>query len=190
MRRYSRKVSAWGGGGGGSNFVALPLAEADLPTSSGTGNNPPEMTRGTSTGTQTTNTPKPVRTYAKFSATGPESLMWTRQAPTNYRSGGEVYLDWKSATGTANAVQWKVAVAPVLPGTDDDALVFNAATIGSGTTTATVQGRIVRTTLRPTVSGMAPGRQYTLMVGRHATGAADTMTSDAILTTVGWSYSG
>ena len=190
MRRYNRKVSAWGGGGGGSNYVVLPLPQADLSTATADGNRPPELFRMLSTGAATANTPKVAKTYARFASTGVEVLQWTRHAPLNYRSGGEVYIDWKSATGTSGAVQWKCAFAPVLPSTDDDAIVYNAATIGSGTTTATAQGKIVRTTLRPSVSGLQAGRMYTLMVGRHATGAADTMGGDAVLTALGWSYTG
>lgn len=192
MRRYIRKVSAWGGAAGGAPYIDLPVPQIDLPTASGTGNAIPEVVREASTATaQTANAPKPVRTYLKFSATGPESVMWTKIAPGNYRSGGTVLINWKSATGTSNAVVWKTAFASVVPSsTDDDVLRFNAVTLGSGTPTATVQGRIVQTTLSPAVSGLSAERQYTLMIGRHATGAADTMTSDAILTTAGWKYIG
>ena len=190
MRRYVRKVSAWGGGGGGSSYEPLPLPQCDLPTASGSGNTPAELVREQSAATgTTTNSPKPVRTYAKFAATGAESVMWTRQVPSAYRSGGTFQINWKSATGTSGAVQWAVAFAPVVPGsTDDDVLRFNAVTVGSGTTVPGTQGQIIQTTLTPAASGMAAGRQYTALIRRHATGAADTSGSDAILTTAGWTY--
>ena len=187
MRRYFRKVSTYPGRGSSSTsssgYILLPIPQADLPNASGTVNNPAEMIREVSTATnRPANTPKVTRTYARFDPSTAEHLMWTRKAEANWGTPVYVDLEWKSATGTTNAVQWKAAIAPEVPGTtDDDIAIFNAAVLGSGQTCATAQGKSKQLTLTVSATGVAADRQYTVMIGRHATGAADTHASDAIL---------
>jgi hypothetical protein len=184
----------WGGSGGGGGpltaYVRLPIEGATLPDASGSGNNPPEIVREISSGSQTTNSPKNTQTLAKFDAATDESLMWTLILPGNYTAGGTLRLIWKAASATSGATFWKGSIAVSTDSsTDDDAIVFNTVTGTSGTAPAS-QGQTLSTTIALTTTNMAANRKATIFVGRDAdaTLGTDDMTGDAILCAVTFEY--
>ena len=165
-------------GGGGAVPIPLRIEAATLPDGTGTGNNPPELVREVSTGTQTANTPKVTRTYAAFDAATDEHLSWTFMLPPNWTAGGTIRLKWKARTATSGAVVWKAgAVATIDGSSDDDASVYTAADLAAGSTAPATQGQSVEVTIPITTTGFAAGRWITLFIGRDAGG----MTGDAIL---------
>lgn len=189
----------WGGTGGAGGvsstqtfYVPLRIEAATLPDATGTINNPPEIVREISSGSQTSNSPKRSVTKAKFDAATDEHLMWTGIIPGNYASGGSLLLIWKAASATSGATFWKASIAVTVDSsTDDDAIVFNTVTGTSGTAPAT-QGQTLSTTITLTTTNMSANRLYTIFVGRDADGTlgTDDMTGDAELLSVVFSYVG
>lgn len=175
-------------GAGTSRDLRLLIASATLPDGSGTINNPPEIVREVSSG-QTTNTPKATRTFAKFDASTDEHLCWNFEMPSDYSSGGTLTLIWKAATATSGDVIWKAGIAPTInSSTDDDAVAFTAADLSSASTAPGTQGQSVAPTITLTMTNVTANRNVTIFVGRDADNASDTMTGDAILMAVLFTY--
>lgn len=187
----------WGGVGGGGGVsstqtfvMELPIGAADLPDATGSGNNPPEILRDVSTGSQTSNSPKSTTTKARYDAATDEHLMWTRIIPANYSSGGTLRLIWKAVSATTNSTVWKGSVAPTVDSsTDDDAVVFN--TVATTTTAvAGTQGQTKTTLLTLTMTSVAANEKVVFFVGRDADNGSDNMTGDAELLAVTFEYTG
>lgn len=186
-RLYTKNASGTVSRLGGNALLSLPLPieGATLPDASGTGNNPPELARQVSGGSQTTNSPKATQTIAKFDAGTDEHLEWTRVVPTGFGAGAStLYVLWKATSATSGDVVWKAAfAAAVNSDTDDDAMVFN--TVATSTTTAPgTQGQVVETQIALDDTNMQENRKVTVFLGRDADNAADTMTGDAELLAV------
>jgi hypothetical protein len=166
----------------GNNYWGLPIEQATLPDATGSTNNPPEIARDVSTGTQTSNTPKATKTVAKFDAATDEHLMWGFLLPANYGSGGTIRLKWRAATATSGNVIWKAGIVPSTDNsTDDSAVVFNAADLSSASAAPGTLGRTVEVTITLTVTNVAATKQVVVFIGRDADNGSDTMSGDAIL---------
>jgi hypothetical protein len=175
--------------GGGKPPLPLPLEQATLPDGTGTGNNPPELIREVSTGTQTTNTPKRTRTFAKFDAATDEHLEWGRSLPADYVSGGTLRGKWKAATATTGAVMWKGGICFTTDGaTVDSAIVFTAADAAAAATAPGTLGQTGEFTIPLTMTGAAANREFTVFLGRDADHASDTMAGDAVLVSLRLEY--
>lgn len=127
-----------------------------------------------------------------FDTAGSESCRW-QWTPFGY-AGGDLTVEiiWYPATGTSGTVAWGAGVAAITPGvdtTDVEAKAFGGTPLVlSGSVSGT--RRLQTTTV--TVSGsdlnsMAEGDECWLQVVRQ--GSGDSMSGDAILTSVRLSYS-
>jgi hypothetical protein len=178
-------VPSWAAAVAGALPVTLRIEAATPPDGTGTINNPPEIIREVSTGTQTANTPKVTRTYAKFGddTIGDQHLEWGFMMPSNWASGGTIRLKWKAADGiTSGNVIWKAAASVTTDSsTDDDASVFNAAVLGAASAAPATQGQSKEVTIALNTTGFAANRWITVFIGRDADNASDTLVGNAIL---------
>lgn len=170
-------------GAGSLAIIRLPIEGATLPDASGSGNNPPAISREISSGSQTTNSPKASQTIASFDAATDEHLMWTLIIPSNYSSGGTLRFQGKAANATSGAAYLKGSIAVSTDSsTDDDAIVFNTVT-GSSWSAPGTQGQTLVGSIALTTTNMAANRKATIFFGRDADGTlgTDDMSNDFIL---------
>lgn len=165
-----------------TGYVILPVAAAETPDGSGSGNNPAALEPVVNSGTQTTNAPKVSYVTWLFDAATDEHLMFPFIIPGDYASGGTVRLKW-SAKGTSGNAVWKAAVAQVTDGTTDldsgntlfDTVATSSADAAPGTVGITKESTI-------TLAGSyTAGRLAVLMIGRDADNGSDTLAADAVL---------
>lgn len=144
-----------------------------------------------SSGTEPTNAPDVYFTELLFDGATDEHALFTFVLPSDYASGGTVIIQWKRASGTgaADAV-WKAAMAAVTPGGTEvpNSKIFN--TVSTQTTAAGTTSQALQTTsLTPASDSAAAGDMVTVMVGRDADNASDTLNAvDAQVTTVYFEY--
>jgi hypothetical protein len=166
-------------GGGPLRFY---LERATVPDGTGTGNNPPELAREISTGTQTANTPKATTTVAKFDAGVDEHLIWEDLLPATWTAGGMLRFKWRAATATTGTVIWKAGMVFSIDGsTNDTTVIYPAADLASASAAPGTLGWLTEITITLTMTNAAAGRLLRLFVGRDADHASDTMAGDAIL---------
>ena len=128
-----------------------------------------------------------------YDAAAVEAAFWYLHA-TSYGSGNvTVNLHWYADTATSGAVVWGVQLAAITPNTDTQDVETKAlATANTATDThlATTGQRLHE--IDVTVSNLdslANNDAVWLRIYRDATNGSDTMTGDAILTSVVVSYS-
>jgi hypothetical protein len=122
-----------------------------------------------------------------------ERAFWKFE-PTNYGSGNLTCdLIWYADTGTANAVVWEAAIAAITPDADTqdvETKAFATATTVTDTHLGTTGQRLHKATITiSNLDSIAAGDEVWLRISRLPGNAADTMTVDAILTSVRLSYS-
>ncbi len=143
-----------------------------------------------STGTAPTNGPVLFFTTLLFDAATDEHCFFTFTLPGDYSSGGVINIDWKRASGTtAQNCIFKAAVAAVTPGATE---VPNTKALNTVATTTTAAGTtsqaLVTTAITLTMDSAAAGDMVTVMLGRDADNASDTLTVDAQVTDVNFTY--
>jgi len=144
-----------------------------------------------STGTEPTNAPDVYFTELLFDGTSDEHALFTFVLPGDYASGGTVVIHWKRASGTGAAnVVWKSAIAAITPGGTEvpNSKIFN--TVSTATTAAGTTSQALQTTsITPASDSAAAEDMITVMVGRDADNASDTLNAvDAQVTGVYFTY--
>ena len=123
-----------------------------------------------------------------------QEIAYWKFEPAGYGSGDlTVDLVWYAASGTSGSVDWAAAVAAITPNTDtEDVLTaaFGNAPAVTANHLGTTARRLHKTTVTITTSdldSMAAGDECWLKVMRNP--ITDTLTADAIITSVRLSYS-
>src|SRR6266702_3722427 len=136
-----------------------------------------------STGTAPTNGPSLFFTELLFDAATDEHCFFTFTLPSDYSSGGIININWKRASlTTAVNVVWKAAVAAEVP----NSKALN--TVATTTACSTTSQALVTTAITLTMDSAAVGDMVTVMLGRDADNASDTLTVDAQVTDVNFTY--
>lgn len=173
--------------------IPLLLNAAETPDGTGAGNNAPQPKKIVSTGAQTANAPKATETVWAFDGATDEHLMFRFILPADYVSGGTLRGKFENSSTTAGNVIWKGAVAQMTDGTtdfDSGASVFDAVTTSGAVAAPTVVGVKTEFTIALT-GGYTAGREVTVMIGRDADAAADTLNAiDAYLSSLTFEYTG
>lgn len=166
--------------------MVLPIPGGIAPDGSGTGNNPATPELVTSSGTQTTNTPKLHFVRLDFDQSTDEHWLWQLVLPGDYSSGGTLRLNWGSDVTTGNVI-WKAGVE-VAASLDWDAAVFNAADAAAASAVPGTVGITKEDTIALTMTGAAANLPIIIFVGRDADAAGDTAAGDAWLMTAALTY--
>lgn len=165
--------------------MVLPIPGGIAPDGSGTGNNPATPELVTSSGTQTTNTPKLHFVRLNFDQSTDEHWLWQFILPGDYSSGGELLLKWGAAVTSGNVV-WKAGVEA--NASDWDAAVFNAADVASASAVPATLGAITGDVITLTMTGATANEPIVIFMGRDADNASDTAAGDAWLLAVNFRY--
>lgn len=126
-----------------------------------------------------------------YDTTATETAMW-KWTPTNYGSGNlSVEIVWYAATASSGDVAWGAGIAAITPNTDSQDVTtdgWGTTPLVSDTHLGTTGKRLHSVTVTVSdVDSMAPGDECWLRVLRN--GATDSMSGDAILTSVRLAYS-
>lgn len=122
-----------------------------------------------------------------------ERAYWKLE-PVAYGSGNITCdIIWYADSGTTNAVVWETALAAITPDTDTtdvETKAFATAQTVTDTHLGTTAQRLHKATITiSNLDSIAAGDEAWLRVSRLPGNAADTMTVDAILTSVRLAYS-
>lgn len=160
-------------GGSGSTLGVIHLYPGGYGTdNSGTGNTSSIVVYETSTGTQTTNTPKVSQQVLEFSASVDNHWLFAVQIPHNYSSGGTLRGTVRLLSTTGNVVMKAGQVCSTNDTTDDTATVFVAADNSSPIgTDSTLQ--LQTFTIALTTTGMAADRKCVIFIGRDPDHGSD-----------------
>lgn len=166
---------------GSTGYILFPLGGAELPDGTDSVNAAPAPRKDVSSTVQTANSPKVTQTVWLFDAAVDEHILFNFLIPGDYSSGGTLRLKWRANTAISGDVVWKGAIAPTIDlSTDDKDKVFNTV----GTVTSTAPGTLDQAreaTIALTMTNVVASRAVTVMIGRDADNASDTMAGDAVL---------
>ena len=164
--------------------LLLPFADREDPAS-----NAPQDTIITSAASATTNAFQTEIPVLLFDATTDENTSWAYKVPANYVSGGTLILQWLCTGDQSGNVVWKgsIYVATANSSDIDTSAAFNTVDTQTTALPATA-GHFTTTSIALTSPGLAADRYMILMVGRDASHASDTASTDAQLISVSFSY--
>lgn len=136
----------------------------------------------------------PVSGLAYDGAGATERAYWKFE-PVNYGSGDiTCEIIWYADSGTTNAVVWEAALAAITPETDSqDVETKGFATVQTVTDShlGTTAQRLHKATVTITnLDSVAAADECWLRISRLSADGSDTMTVDAIITSIRLSYSG
>jgi hypothetical protein len=168
-------------GSGGSTSGIVHLYPGGYGTDgTGSGNDSATVAYETSTGTQTTNTPKVQQQVLVFPTTPDQHWLFSLQLPHNYSSGGTLRGTVRITNTTNNIVMKAGQVCSTNDTTDDTTTIFTAADLSSAFgTDSTLQLQTFTITL--TTTGMVADRKCVIFIGRDTDNASDTNAGDARL---------
>jgi hypothetical protein len=128
-----------------------------------------------------------------FDPTTDEHVLFGVRMPADYVSGGTVKIQWKAnATVPTNGVVWKACLAAVTPGAAEvpDSKSYpvpdTVTTLDSATANALMESSLALGATA--LNGAVAGDWVSLMVGRDADAAADTVTVDAAVVGISLDY--
>jgi hypothetical protein len=164
--------------------ILLPNEEAVLPTS-----NPATLTKVTGTGTAPTNAPVVTANKLTFDQTTDQTGMWTFRLPSDYLSGGSVFIKWSADVNTG-AVIWKAGIAAIVDGVTNllSVAAFNAADLSATVTVPGTIGFTTETSWGLTATGVLASQLVCVFIGRRAGAAGDTAAGNANLWAAEFEY--
>lgn len=168
-----------------TNTLLFALADREDPAS-----NAPALVVTTSGAAATTNAFQVEIPHLDFDATTDEDTSFPFRVPSDYTSGGTVVLQWLCIGDQSGAVIWKASiyVATANSSDIDTSAAFNAVDTSGAVTLPATAGHFTQTSIALTSPGLAADRYAILMVGRDASAAGDTASTDAQLLSVSFTY--
>lgn len=164
--------------------ILLPLEEAVLPTS-----NPATLTKVTSSGTPPSNAPATTFNKLVFDQTTDQTAVWNFRLPSDYLSGGSVFVKWYADVNTG-AIIWKAGIGPATDNSTNmvSAIVYNAADLSATVTVPGTVGLTAETSWGLTVTNVAASRFVSIFIGRRAGAAGDTASGNGNIIAAEFEY--
>lgn len=163
--------------------ILLECEAAVLPTTA-----PATLTKVESSGAAPTNGIKVDYNKLVFLNGANKGANWNFRLPSDYVSGGSVFIKWY-ADATTGKVVWMGGIAPIIDSTTNVTSVsYNAADLATAVTVPGTSGLVLETSWALTVTNLAAGRFCSLFIGRQGTNASDTSANNANIIAAEFEY--